>query len=371
MDAIIVDGTRYNRTEKGFEFELEYDQPFMGEIIWSDVDGDEVKIGLEQPSNGLVLINYTLVMLSYHSADPIVTFLNITDGNGSELQRIPLTIHINIPSPPTLLGISFDNEKVDVPFNGEYINITIPEREEITVYFLFENAPEAYIIDLRDPGKPSGMLNVSGRSAVVFGADVKNASELFEFDLGWVLNIEADGYYGFRLMVTVLNVNRAPTGLDISAEEPFYVNKEVVFTVTQAVDPDGDLLAYSIDWDDGTGPGYWAPGEELEHTFTSTGEFVVTITVEDSWGATLTSSILVNVQEGGMPDDDDTEDDDVQGENDDLGIVIAIIAVVVILFLIGFVIFFLRSPDREEKEEEEGEEYIHPLERALMKSMEE
>ncbi|MGA1847919.1 MAG: PKD domain-containing protein, partial [Thermoplasmatota archaeon] len=364
LDAIIVDGTRYNRTENGFEFELEAGEPFMGEIIWSDVDGDEVTIGLEQPSNGLVLINYTLIMGSYGSEELIATNLIITDGNGSDLQRIPLTIHIDLPSPPALLGVSFDNVNIDIPFNGEFINITVKEREERTIYFIFENAPEAYLIDLRNPGKPPGMLNVSRRSAVVLGAEVRNASEDFEFEMGWFLDNESDGYYGFKLIVTVLNVNRAPTGLDIYAEGPFYLNDEVVFTVTPAVDPDDDLLVYSIDWDDGTGPGYWTPGDELKHTFTSTGEFVVTITVEDIWGATLASSILIDVEPGEAADDDDTDDDDVQGENDDLGLVIAIIAVVVILIMIGFVIFFLRSPDREEDEEEDEEEYVHPLERA-------
>jgi len=369
LEAIIVNGTRHNRTDTGFEFELDHGEPFMGEIVWSDADGDRAIIGLEQPSGGLVLVNSTLIMKSYHSTELIATYLNITDGNGSALQRIPLTIYISLPPLPALLGVSFNNETVAIPFDGRYINMAIPEREEMTVYFIFENAPEAYIIDLRDPGKLPGMLNVSTRYAIVKGIEVKNESETFKFELGWVMDKEADGYYGFNFIVTVLNVNRPPSGLDISAQGPYHVNEEIAFEATPASDPDGEMLVYTIDWDDGSAVQPWLPGEELKHTFSTLGQFEVTLTVMDPWGASQARGVQVKVEARTSPDDDNEEDDDgVEGENDYLGIIIALIAVVVILFLIGFVIFFLRSPEREEEEEEE---YIHPLERALMESMEE
>ncbi|MGA1866406.1 MAG: PKD domain-containing protein, partial [Thermoplasmatota archaeon] len=365
IDAIVANGTRHLPGEKGFEFELQLGEPFMGEVEWSDVDGDQAYIGLEGPSYGLVLQGGMLIMKSYHDIDLITTFLNITDNNGSALQHIPLTVRVIMPPEPAFLGLYFDGENLSVPFDGEKVKITIAERDEITVHFIFQNAPEAYVIHFSDPGiPPPTIIDLHGRSAVITGIEVRNASEVFELDMGWVLGPDRDGWAVFKLVVTVLNVNRPPTGLGIQTEGPFYVNEEVVFTVTEAADPDGEELTYTVDWGDGSGAGIWTPGEELRHVFGSTGTFRVTVTVKDSWGAIQTRNISIEVGERGAPDDDDIEDDDAYDNRSGVFYAILIlVAVIFMLVLIGAVILLVRNSDDEEKmtEHDEGDPLVETL----------
>ncbi|MBN1389144.1 MAG: PKD domain-containing protein, partial [Candidatus Thermoplasmatota archaeon] len=371
IDAIVVNETRHLPGENGFVFELQAGEPFMGKVEWSDVDGDEAYIGLEGPSYGLVLQGGMLIMKSYHDVDLIATFLNITDNNGSALQRVTLTVHIRIPPEPAFLGLSFDGENLSIPFDGEKVEITITEREEVTVHFMFRNAPEAYVIDLGDPGSASPIIDLHGRSAVITGIEVKNASEVFEIDLGWVLGPDWDGWAVFELVLTVLNVNRPPTGLGIQTEGPFYVNEEILFTVTEAEDPDGDELTYSIEWGDGSVTGIWTPGDELKHTFNSKGTFLVAITVEDVFGSTQTRSISIDVVERGVLDDDDEEDDTKEKRSQGLFLVLIVLALVFVLVLIITAILLFRSSREEDEGEMDEPDDRDPLVETMYNAIEE
>ncbi|MGA1820354.1 MAG: hypothetical protein ACMUHU_05025 [Thermoplasmatota archaeon] len=264
LEAIVVNGTRHTPGENGFTFHLEYGEPFIGEIEWSDVDGDDVLLGLEEPGNGLTLINGTLMLTAYDDVSLIATNLTIMDDNDSAVQRFQLTINISVQSETSLTGISLDGKNVLIYREGDHINMTIFEREEWTIYFIFENATQSSIIELDDP---HDIISISGTTAIVVGIDVAEEIDLFTAVLGWKGNTGWGTYRTLNFHLTVLNVNRAPDGLAIDAEGPFYVNESIVFNVTEAVDPDGDALTYTYDWGDGSVTGEWMHGEEFSHVF--------------------------------------------------------------------------------------------------------
>ncbi|MBN1538895.1 MAG: hypothetical protein JW939_02030, partial [Candidatus Thermoplasmatota archaeon] len=372
IDAIVVNETRHFPGGDGFVFELQVGEPFMGVVEWSDVDGDEACLGLEGPSYGLVLQNSILMMKSYHDVDLIATFLNITDNNGSALQRIPLTVHIIMPPEPAFLGLSFDGENLSIPFDGEKVEITISEREEVKIHFIFENAPEAYVRILEDPGIPSPIVNWSiGRSAVITGVEVRNASEVFEIDLGWVQGPDRDSWAGFKLVVTVLNVNRPPAGLGIQTHGPFYVDEEIMFTVTEAVDPDGEELSYTVNWGDGGGIGTWTPGEELKHLFYSTGTFRVSIAAEDGWGAVQTRNISIDVVERGAPDDDELDDDKDDRRSGAIYVMLIVLAVIFVLVLMLIMVLLVRRSGEDDEAIVEEPDERDPLVETLYHTIEE
>ncbi|MGA1793368.1 MAG: PKD domain-containing protein [Thermoplasmatota archaeon] len=369
IDAIVVNGTRHIPDENGFVFHLEFGEPFMGEIEWTDIDGDDVLLELEEPSHGLTLFNGTLMLTTFDDVSLIATNLTIMDDNGSAVQRVHLTINIYVQTETSLTGISFDGKNVSIYREGDHINMTIFEREEWTIYFIFENGTQSSIIELDDP---HDMISISGTTATVFGVEVTDEVALFTAELGWKGNREWDSYRTVYFHLTVLNVNRPPVGLGIDAEGPFYLNETVEFTVTAAVDPDGDPLAYTVDWGDGSRAEEWTPGEELTHVFTGKGQFIVHITVEDRWGAILTSTVSLDIQERSGPgpdDDDDVDDDDVKDERSgDLYFIIAIITILLVGILIGAILLLVRGrgdEDDEYYEEVEGDPLMATLSRSL------
>jgi len=86
--------------------------------------------------------------------------------------------------------------------------------------------------------------------------------------------------------------NLAPEGLDMDIAGSRVVGEELTFTGT-AVDPDGDTLTF--DWD--FGDDEMDTGEQVVHTYASTGNFTVTLTVSDTAGHQLSVNRTITIDD--------------------------------------------------------------------------
>ncbi|MFP3953129.1 MAG: PKD domain-containing protein [Candidatus Acetothermia bacterium] len=78
--------------------------------------------------------------------------------------------------------------------------------------------------------------------------------------------------------------NEAPTAEFSYSPSSGYPPLEVTFDATESNDPDGSIVSYSWDFDDGTG----GSGTIIKHTFQESGVYDVTLTVYDDDGASST-----------------------------------------------------------------------------------
>ena len=88
--------------------------------------------------------------------------------------------------------------------------------------------------------------------------------------------------------------NTAPTAsftTDVTTPEP---GQGITFDASGSSDEDGTIVSYEWNFDDGTS----GNGETVSHTFASSGDYVVTLTVTDDGGASDTASTTVSVSTG-------------------------------------------------------------------------
>ena len=109
-------------------------------------------------------------------------------------------------------------------------------------------------------------------------------------DAGWIVgsSTRADG----SVRLVLWRPNGAPT---VDAGGPYTAkNKHTVFTfdTSGSSDPDGDALTY--EWDFGHGSAV-ATGATVQHEYGEKGEFTVTLTIRDAFGATTVTTIPVIV----------------------------------------------------------------------------
>jgi PKD repeat protein len=79
-----------------------------------------------------------------------------------------------------------------------------------------------------------------------------------------------------------------------SPENP-KVNQNITFNASSSYDPDGDVLNWHWDF----GDGYFSEGEVGYHSYTDTGEYIVSLTVTDNYG--LTNSYELDVEVDPQP----------------------------------------------------------------------
>ncbi len=71
--------------------------------------------------------------------------------------------------------------------------------------------------------------------------------------------------------------------------------EEIVFNASISYDPDGNIVRYEWDFGDGE----IASGVVVNHTYTSAGDYKVTLTVTDATGLTNSTSVVIHVAESG------------------------------------------------------------------------
>ncbi|MBB3086402.1 PKD domain-containing protein [Geodermatophilus sabuli] len=95
--------------------------------------------------------------------------------------------------------------------------------------------------------------------------------------------------------------NQAPTASFTSTNE----GGAYTFSAT-ASDPDGEIVTHTWDFGDGTAP--FVGGTEAQHTYTTAGDYTVTLTVVDDDGAAFTTELPITVVLGGGGDPTDPTD---------------------------------------------------------------
>ncbi len=87
-------------------------------------------------------------------------------------------------------------------------------------------------------------------------------------------------------------VNKTPVASFMYSPASPVVNQTLTFNASASYDPDGFITGYEWQFDDGTN----ATGEEVTHTYSSAGNYTVTLTVTDNTTATNTTSKVIRVQ---------------------------------------------------------------------------
>ncbi len=90
------------------------------------------------------------------------------------------------------------------------------------------------------------------------------------------------------VMITV----QAPPVADAGDDQTVLVGEEVQFDGSESSDPDGSIVSYSWDFDDGSS----GSGETPSHTYTAAGRYTATLTVTDNDSLTDTDSVVITVQ---------------------------------------------------------------------------
>ncbi len=88
------------------------------------------------------------------------------------------------------------------------------------------------------------------------------------------------------------HANIAPNAVIYTDVTSGYVPLTVQFGASGFSDPDGGIVSYQWNFGDGESD----IGEVVGHTFLTTGEYTVTLTVEDNEGATAQAQITITAE---------------------------------------------------------------------------
>lgn len=107
----------------------------------------------------------------------------------------------------------------------------------------------------------------------------------------------ATGSASLQVLVLPASRNHPPAASITPPAGPLLVGKDATFAGNASTDPDGPLVGFYWDFDDGVS----GSGPEVVHAFTWPGDHTVSLTVEDRLGATNTKKLQVTVHEGPPP----------------------------------------------------------------------
>ncbi len=233
----------------------------------------------------------------------------------------------NSPNPSNWEYVS--NGDTSIGANGRYIRYRAifdgtglsddPELDEITIDYAYPTSLSCDVDDSNpDPGQEigfSGYLKDSGGSGIG-GKTVK----LYKngFDTGLTTTTESDGYYG------ILAEASSSSGVDnyyvrFAGDDPYLSSESSEFSVTvgsanslpsadfsytsdgltvdfsdSSSDSDGSIDSWSWDFDDGN----TSTQQNPLHSYSSSGDYTVELTVTDDEGASSTVSKTITVSEG-------------------------------------------------------------------------
>jgi len=130
--------------------------------------------------------------------------------------------------------------------------------------------------------------------------------------------------------ILVINTNSSPSNEpptpDTGGPYTGYANESISFDASSSSDPDGDdIVSYEWEFGDGTN----GDGASVEHTYSSIGNYTITLTVTDSQDKTSTISTYANISiQTSNQNSNNQEDDSTHG----FEIFMTIIATSLILF---------------------------------------
>jgi chitinase len=126
----------------------------------------------------------------------------------------------------------------------------------------------------------------------------------------------------------IINPDPANNNPIANADGPYtnYTNNTILFNGSASYDPDKeDTISYNWDFGDGN----TGSGETIEHTYTTSGNYTVTLTVTDNQGAQSTYTTYVEIT-----------DKEEQNDIEDNTWILPSILLIGFMVIIGIIIFF-------------------------------
>src|SRR3989338_157189 len=233
-------------------------------------------------SNGSPANNKTVTWSTY--------FENLNETQTDTTQVRPPNLQLSIPSPPTATITA--GSTVSISTTLQNVNDASHSGNAFNVVFSL------------DSSSPSGCASLVtaplGIGTLPSGAS-QNQSWSIQFnqtinhDCAFTLKALSDGGYQGTTTSTV-RVNAAPTADFVLSPSSARRNVNFSFDASPSNDPDGaaDIVSYS--W--AFGDGGTATGKTTTHSYSAIGSFNVTLTVQDSDGATSSVSKTAQVVNG-------------------------------------------------------------------------
>ncbi len=105
------------------------------------------------------------------------------------------------------------------------------------------------------------------------------------------LNVTDNDGLSAETVLIIEVYNTPPVASFTVSNDAVFTLEQVFFNASQSIDPDGDIVAFIWDFNDGD----VGEGEVANHTFTEDGTYDVTLTVEDDLGTTTNTSKTITV----------------------------------------------------------------------------
>jgi uncharacterized delta-60 repeat protein len=236
--------------------------------------------GITLSSNGL--LSGTPTAAGNFAFDIDVTDASTGTGPYSNTQTFALTV--NAPtitlSPATLLAT----------------NLNVAYSQTLTA----SGGTAPYTFAVTAGTLPTG-LSLSSAGVISGSASVEG---IFNFTITATDSSTGTGPFTASSALSIL-VNRVPVFASgpLATPNPAIANQPVVFSVS-ATDADQDALTYTWDFKDGS----TSTQQNPTHPFTVPGTYVVSVTVDDGHGATLTATVSVEIHIGFLGEGDADKD---------------------------------------------------------------
>jgi VCBS repeat-containing protein len=251
----------------------------------SDVDGDQLVCAIVgQPSQGTAAVTSNCSSGTYtpppnFSSPPNMVFsYRVCDrpvGGACSIASVSITVtEINDPpvANPDSYATSEDGQLNVGFFSGVLDNDTDPEGDSLIA---------------RNPSNPPhGSLVLNSSGSFTYTPDPNySGTDSFTYQA-----FDGSAFDTTTVTITITSVNDGPTA-SFTHGSVGDAPTTVSFNASASSDPDGSIVSYTWNWDDGSS----GSGETTSHTFDDPGTYVVVLTVRDDDGAVDTASQVIVV----------------------------------------------------------------------------
>lgn len=321
---------------KNNSFILHQGHPFTLEVPTFDVDGDQVNLSIEWPEDPEPLfgigrvdhtISYTPVNEDYGSHKAII-YANDGNGTDPDVSKVFWFNVTNTNDGPYFTKVAYVN--INDTVETVYLNVT----EHQWLNFTIEAGDPDIDLGLQDDVFFSSTFSLLGEK---FSLDVHEDDQtkadvsFYAHGEGITCNVpeagfgpmtgqisvsDTDDYLLFgniNISISVENVNDPPSPayIDSPYEGETFMRMDVSFVAGIVDDPDepyGDELTYVWDFYDEDGiEDIDAEGKKVEWVFEENGDYLVTLTVFDSYNVSTRAQSVIHIQ--GDPSGQDSDKD--------------------------------------------------------------